>query len=147
MFDTELMDKLNLRRELMKLSAAEFYDVIAAIRGPDSGGRLALDLKDAFTIYIRRMVFAKRDKVDGAVSKMAATKNKATVAALVERIKERFELKPQAAAFAYHYLTHVNAALLSLMSIAAFKNECVFLQKLSEKLLEAIRNGKVADYI
>ncbi len=147
MFDTQMLAKWNLRRELMKLSAAEFYDVIAAVRGPDSGTRLALDLKDAFTIYIRRMVFAKRDKVDGAVSKMAATKNKATVAALVERIKERFELKPQAAAFAYHYLTHVNDALLPLMSIAAFKNECVFLQKLSEKLLEAIRNGKVAHYI
>ena len=147
MFDTQMLAKWNLRRELMKLSAAEFYDVIAAVRGPDSGTRLALDLKDAFTIYIRRMVFAKRDKVDGAVSKMAATKNKATVAALVERIKERFELKPQAAAFAYHYLTHVNHALLSLRSIAVFKNECVFLQKLSEKLLEAIRNGEVAHYI
>lgn len=147
MFDTQMLAKWNLRRELMKLSAAEFYDVIAAVRGPDSGTRLALDLKDAFTIYIRRMVFAKRDKVDGAVSKMAATKNKATVAALVEHIKELFELKPQAAAFAYHYLTHVNCALLSLMSIAAFKNECVFLQKLSEKLLEAIRNGEVAHYI
>ena len=147
MFDTQMVAKWNLRRELMKLSAAEFYDVIAAVRGPDSGTRLALDLKDAFTIYIRRMVFAKRDKVDGAVSKMAATKNKATVAALVEHIKELFELKPQAAAFAYHYLTHVNDALLSLMSIAAFKNECVFLQKLSEKLLEAIRNGEVAHYI
>ncbi len=147
MFDTQMVAKWNLRKELMKLSAAEFYDVIAAVRGPDSGTRLALDLKDAFTIYIRRMVFAKRDKVDGAVSKMAATKNKATVAALVAHIKELFELKPQAAAFAYHYLTHVNDALLSLMSIAVFKNECVFLQKLSEKLLEAIRNGEVAHYI
>ncbi len=147
MFDTELMDKLNLRRELMKLSAAEFYDVIAAVRGPDSGTRLALDLKDAFTIYIRRMVFAEGDKVDGAVSIVDATKNKATVAALVARIKELFELKPQAAAFAYHYLTHVNDALLSLRSIAAFKDECVFLQKYSEELLEAIRNGKVAHYI
>ena len=147
MFDTQMVAKWNLRKELMKLSAAEFYDVIAAVRGPDSGTRLALDLKDAFTIYIRRMVFAKSDKVDGAVSKMAATKNKATVAALVAHIKELFELKPQAAAFAFHYLKHVNEALFSLMSIAAFKKDCVFLQKYSRELLDVIGSGEVAHYI
>ena len=147
MFDTQMVAKWNLRRELMKLSAAEFYDVIAAVRGPDSGGRLASDLKGAFTIYIRRMVFAERDKVDGAVSKMAATKNKATVAALVSYIEELFELKPQRAVFAYHYLKHVSEALFSLMRIDAFKNECVFLRKYSEELLEAMENGEVAHYI
>lgn len=148
MFDTELMDKLNLRRGLMKLSAGAFYDVMAALRGPDGRTDIFWSLKWVFTQHIRRMAVADKDRFGYGISHRSALSERADVLKSVAAIKRVLidDQSPQNV-YVWHYLEHVRAAIIALRDIRVYHNECVFLLKQAEELIAAFKSSNLTNYL
>lgn len=148
MFDTELMDKLNLRRELMKLSAGAFYDVMAALRGPDGKTDIVGALKWTFTAHIRRMAVADSVRFGYTISHRSALSERAEVLKSVAVIRQVLidDQSPQNV-YVWHYLEHVRAAIIALRDIQAYHNECAFLLKQAEGLIAAVKSSNLTNYL
>lgn len=148
MFDTELMDKLNLRRELMKLSAGAFYDVMAALRGPDGRTEIVGALKWTFTAHIRRMAVADKVRFGYSISHRSALSERAEVLKSVAVIRQVLidDQSPQNV-YVWHYLEHVRAAIIALRDIQAYHNECAFLLKQAEGLIAAFKSSNLTNYL
>ena len=148
MFDTELMDKLNLRRELMKLSAGAFYDVMAALRGPDGRTEIGGALKWVFTAHIRRMAVYDDVRFGYTISHRSALSERADVLKSVAVIRQALidDQSPQNV-YVCHYLEHVRAAIIALRDIQAYHNECVFLLKQAQELIAAFKSSNLTNYL
>ncbi len=147
MFDTQMVAKWNLRRELMKLSDGEFYDTMSAVRGPDGRTGIVGALKFIFTAHIRRMVFVRGHRVNGLVSDRSALEDRAAILENVVQIKRAFNEGSPDDVYAWHYLEHVCAALRTLSQIPAYSSECAFLLEQADALIIAFDVSKIAGYL